>query len=156
MRIFVLNGPNLDMLGKREPEKYGSQTLKDLEDLIQSTFPSHIFTFFQNNHEGNIIEQLHELVHQPETEGLIGNFAGFTHSSVAIRDALHMISIPKIEVHITNIHAREQFRHTSLTAGACDGVIAGLGFNSYVLAVRALELMQRTKSDRTGARKVSG
>jgi 3-dehydroquinate dehydratase-2 len=147
MRIFVLNGPNLDMLGKREPEKYGSQTLKDLEDLIRDTYPSHIFTFFQNNHEGNIIEQLHELMNQPEAEGLIANFAGFTHSSVAIRDALHMLSIPKIEVHITNIHAREPFRHQSITAGACNGVIAGFGFNSYLLAVRALELMHRPKSD---------
>lgn len=155
MRIFILNGPNLDMLGSREPEKYGPQTLQDLEDVIQSTYPSHIFTFFQNNHEGNIIEQLHELANQPEAEGLIANFAGFTHSSVAIRDALHMLTIPKIEVHITNIHARESFRHQSITAGACDGVIAGFGFNSYLLAVRALELMGRTPSDQFGSRKAS-
>lgn len=151
MRIFVLNGPNLDMLGKREPDKYGSQSLAHLEELLQHTYPGYSFTFFQSNHEGNIIEQLHELMNQPESEGLIANFGGFTHSSVAIRDALHMLSIPKIEVHITNIHARESFRHQSLTAGACDGVIAGFGFNSYLLAIRALELMHRSGSGTSGS-----
>ena len=146
MRIFILNGPNLNMLGKREPETYGTDTLDDLYSLLQRTFPSHVFSFFQSNHEGDIIEQVHELVHQPEQEGLIGNFGGFTHTSVAIRDALSMLTIPKIEVHISNIHARESFRHTSLTAGACDGVIAGFGFQSYVLGVRALELILRDRN----------
>lgn len=146
MRIFVLNGPNLDMLGKREPETYGTETLDDLYDLLQTTFPSHVFSFFQSNHEGDIIEQVHELVHQPGQEGFIGNFGGFTHTSVAIRDALSMVEIPKIEVHISNIHARESFRHTSLTAGACNGVIAGFGFQSYVLGIRALEILHRDRN----------
>lgn len=140
MKLLVINGPNLDMLGKREPEKYGHKTLDSLKDLLKKAYPKHQFLFFQSNHEGAIIEKIHELVNDSDFDGVVGNFAGFTHTSVAIRDALHMLKIPKIEVHITNIHAREEFRHTSLTAGACTGVIAGLGFNSYVLAVKALEL----------------
>ncbi|HKJ33192.1 MAG TPA: type II 3-dehydroquinate dehydratase [Balneolales bacterium] len=139
MNLLVINGPNLNMLGKREPEKYGNKTLGSLEELLKETYPDYHFTFFQSNREGDIIEKIHTLVNESDFDGVIGNFAGFTHTSVAIRDALHMLKIPKIEVHITNIHAREEFRHTSLTAGACDGVIAGLGFNSYVLAVKAIE-----------------
>ncbi len=133
------------MLGKREPDTYGHETLDDLYKLLQTTFPSYVFSFFQSNHEGEIIEQIHELVHQPEQEGLIGNFGGFTHTSVAIRDALSMLKIPKVEVHISNIHARESFRHNSLTAGACNGVIAGFGFQSYVLGIRALETLHRDR-----------
>ena len=141
-----MNGPNLNMLGKREPETYGHETLEDLYKLLQKTFPSYVFSFFQSNHEGEIIEQIHELVHQPEQEGLIGNFGAFTHTSVAIRDALSMLKIPKVEVHISNIHARESFRHNSLTAGACNGVIAGFGFQSYVLGIRALEILHRDRN----------
>jgi 3-dehydroquinate dehydratase-2 len=139
MRIFVLNGPNLNMLGKRDPTQYGSLTWDDIAKMLIKTFPNHQFAFFQSNHEGEIIEQLHELVHQPEAEGFIGNFGGFTHTSVAIRDALDMLKIPKVEVHLSNIHAREAFRHTSLTAGVSNGLISGFGPQSYVLGVRALE-----------------
>jgi 3-dehydroquinate dehydratase II len=145
MRIFVLKGPNLNMLGKRDPKQYGSQTWDDIANLLIKSFPAHQFAFFQSNHEGEIIEQLHELVHQPEAEGFIGNFGGFTHTSVAIRDALDMLTIPKIEVHLSNIHAREGFRHTSLTAGVCKGLISGFGAHSYVLAVHALEYHNREK-----------
>lgn len=145
MRIFILNGPNLNMLGKRDPKQYGSQTWDDISDIIIQKNPNHQFAFFQSNHEGEIIEQLHELVHQPEAEGFIGNFGGYTHSSVAIRDALDMLTIPKIEVHLSNIHAREGFRHTSLTAGVSNGLISGFGVNSYLLAVKALELIEQSK-----------
>ncbi|TNE73889.1 type II 3-dehydroquinate dehydratase [bacterium] len=144
MRIFVLNGPNLNMLGKRDPAQYGSQTWDDIAQLLIKTFPAHQFAFFQSNHEGEIIEQLHELVHQPEAEGFIGNFGGYTHTSVAIRDALDMLKIPKIEVHLSNIHAREAFRHTSLTAAVCNGLISGFGAQSYVLGVRALEEIHKS------------
>ncbi len=143
MRIFVLNGPNLNMLGKRDPTQYGSLTWDDIANLLIQSFSGHQFAFFQSNHEGEIIEQLHELVHQPEAEGFIGNFGGFTHTSVAIRDALDMLNIPKVEVHLSNIHAREAFRHTSLTAGVCNGLISGFGAQSYVLAVRALEELHK-------------
>lgn len=139
MRIFVLNGPNLNMLGKRDPTQYGSQTWDDISQLLIKTFPNHQFAFFQSNHEGEIIEQLHELVNQPEAEGFIGNFGGYTHTSVAIRDALDMLTIPKVEVHLSNIHAREAFRHTSLTGGVCNGLISGFGAHSYVLGVQAIE-----------------
>lgn len=138
MRIFVINGPNLNMLGKRDPQHYGSQTLDDIAALLERSFPEMVFSFFQSNHEGELIEQVHELVHQPEQEGLICNFGAFTHTSIAIRDALDMVTIPKVEVHLSNIHARETFRHTSYTAGVCLGQISGFGAYSYVLAVQAI------------------
>lgn len=126
------------MLGKRDPQHYGSQTLDDIAALLERSFPEMVFSFFQSNHEGVLIEQVHELVHQPEQEGLICNFGAFTHTSIAIRDALDMVTIPKVEVHLSNIHARETFRHTSYTAGVCLGQISGFGAYSYVLAVQAI------------------
>lgn len=126
------------MLGKRDPQHYGSQTLDDIAALLERSFPEMVFSFFQSNHEGELIEQVHELVHQPEQEGLICNFGAFTHTSIAIRDALDMVTIPKVEVHLSNIHARETFRHTSYTAGVCLGQISGFGAYSYVLAVQAI------------------
>lgn len=139
MNIFILNGPNLNKLGSREPEKYGTGSLSDLEQYLKERFPAHAFEFFQSNFEGAIVEAIHKLADQQDIDGLIGNFAAYTHTSVAIRDALQLLQVPKIEVHLTNIHARESFRHRSLTAGACNGVIAGFGFQSYALAVTALE-----------------
>lgn len=138
MRIFIINGPNLNMLGKRDATHYGSQSLDDIYASLESSFPNVVFSFFQSNHEGELVEQLHELVNQPEQEGLICNFGGLTHSSIVLRDALDMIAIPKVEVHLSNIHAREDFRHRSLTAGVCLGQISGFGAYSYVLGVQAL------------------
>jgi len=138
MRILIINGPNLNMLGKRDPRIYGSLSLDDIHHLLADTFQHIVFSYFQSNHEGELIEQLHELVHQPEIEGLICNFGGLTHTSVALRDALEMVSVPKVEVHLSNIHARDAFRHTSLTAAVCLGQISGFGAYSYVLAVQAL------------------
>lgn len=142
MKILVINGPNLNMLGKREPEIYGHETLDDLDSKLRSQFPDHNFTFFQSNNEGDIIDKIHEHA-DGSFDALIGNFAGFTHSSVAIRDALSLFSGRKVEVHISNIYAREDFRHNSLTGGVCDGVITGFGFHSYVLGVQALENLQQ-------------
>lgn len=138
MRIMIINGPNLNMLGKRDPTYYGSLTLDDIHHLVATSFDHFVFSYFQSNHEGALIEQLHELVHQPAIEGLICNFGGLTHTSVALRDALEMVQVPKVEVHLSNIHARESFRHTSLTAGVCLGQISGFGAYGYVLAVQAI------------------
>lgn len=138
MKLFVLNGPNLNMLGKRDAEQYGSDTLRDIEQLLIDTFPDHDLTFFQSNLEGELIEAVQSLVGS-DVDGLIANFGGYTHTSVAIRDALDLLDIPVVEVHLSNVHAREDFRHTSLTGGVSTGIIAGFGKHSYVLGIRALE-----------------
>lgn len=139
MNILILNGPNLNLLGEREPEIYGSTTLSDIEILLQAEFPAHQFVFFQSNHEGELIERLHSAFRDSELGGVVINPGGFSHTSVALRDALSALRIPKVEVHLSNIHARESFRHTSLTAGACQGLISGFGVDSYRLGIRALE-----------------
>lgn len=140
MKISVLNGPNLNMLGSRESAHYGTGTLAELEQLLVHKFPEIEFTFFQSNHEGELIDCIHQIVKgEKNCDVLLANFGGFTHSSVAIRDALSMLKVPYIEVHLSNIHARETFRHTSLTGGAAKGVIAGFGFMSYELAAEAAQ-----------------
>lgn len=141
MKILILNGPNLNKLGTREPEIYGTTTLADIETIIKDTFPSIEFRFVQSNHEGALIDE----IQSAEANGfhaIVANWAGFTHTSVAIHDALLLVNIPKLEVHISNIHAREEFREKSVTGRAMDGVITGFGVNSYVLGVEAaLKLM---------------
>lgn len=143
MKIAVINGPNLNMLGKREARHYGTGTLSELMETLKSTHPTHQFLFFQSNHEGELVDFIQKRATDNDIDALIGNFGGLTHTSVSVRDALALLHIPKIEVHLSNIHAREEFRHTSITAGACNGVIAGFGFQSYHLAVKALEAMQK-------------
>lgn len=138
MNILVINGPNLNMLGQREKEHYGALTIAKLEKLLQEKYPNHSITFFQSNHEGELIDRIHQAVGD-KTEAIMCNFGGLTHSSVSLHDAMKLFSGPKIEVHLSNIHAREHFRQHSVTAGACDGVIAGLAENSYVLGVQAIE-----------------
>ena len=132
MRLLVVNGPNLNLLGKREPEVYGHTTLGDLEAGLRDAFPDVELEFFQSNHEGELIDALQN----SEADGIVLNAAGFTHTSVALRDAVASISTPVVEVHISNIAAREDFRHTSLTAAECEGAIFGLGLQGYHLAVR--------------------
>ncbi len=131
MKLLVVNGPNLNMLGKREPGIYGSTTLADIERDLQERFPEVAFSFFQSNQEGELIDALQ----QSDVDGIVLNGAGFTHTSVALRDAISSIDTPVVEVHISNIHARESFRHHSLTAGVCVGSISGLGVEGYALAV---------------------
>lgn len=138
MKIQILNGPNLNMLGQRETSHYGTVTLGDIQLLLQTSFPDVHFDFYQSNHEGELIEKLHNIVKSPDTNGLILNFGAFTHTSVAIRDALSMVKLPKVEVHLSNIHAREEFRHTSLTGAVCNGIVAGFGPQSYILGTSAL------------------
>lgn len=138
MKILVLNGPNLNMLGKREPEIYGHETHDDLVKKI-SDFCLDLDVaceVFQSNHEGALIDQIQQA---GETfDGIILNPAAFTHYSYAIFDAIKSIALPVIEVHISNIHAREEFRRHSVTAGAAVGLIAGLGTDGYLLAIKAL------------------
>jgi 3-dehydroquinate dehydratase-2 len=138
MKLLVVNGPNLNMLGHRETSHYGTASLADIESTLRSTFPNLQVTFFQSNHEGEIIEKLHEIVKSNDFDGLLVNFGAFTHTSIAIRDALSIVKIPKVEVHLSNIHAREEFRHTSLTGAVCNGIIAGFGPQSYILGTTAL------------------
>lgn len=139
MNVAVIHGPNLNMLGKRDASHYGSHTLEDLQQELEDKNRHHQFVFFQSNSESDLIEFVHQLYHNGLTEGLIINAGAFTHTSIALRDALEILPIPKIEVHLSNIHARESFRHTSYTGGVCNGIIAGLGFKGYHLALQALE-----------------
>ena len=138
-RIVIINGPNLDRLGIREPEIYGDQTLTDLENLLSEEAESLgvQVQFYQSNHEGFIIDEIGEYS-DSEVFGLILNPGALTHTSLALRDAIAGSDLPAIEVHISNIYRREDIRQHSLTAPACIGVISGLGFDSYVAALRHL------------------
>ena len=137
MEILVLNGPNLNLLGTREPETYGSATLADLETGLRGGFPNVTFRFVQSNCEGHLIDAL-QAAHSDGMAGVVFNPGGFSHTSVALRDAMAAITPPVVEVHISNIAAREPFRHHSVTAGAAAGVISGLGLEGYALAVHHL------------------
>ncbi len=137
MRILVINGPNLNLLGDREPEIYGASSLVDLEKELRSSFPDIMIEFVQSNHEGEIIDQLQRAARE-SIDGVVMNPAGYSHTSVAIRDAILAIRVPVVEVHLSNIHAREPFRHRSMTAGAAVGMISGLGKAGYHLAIRYL------------------
>jgi len=137
-KLLVINGPNLNLLGKRKAEHYGSLTLETIEDKLRHTAEDAglEIAFFQSNHEGEIIDRLHSAM--GSVDGIIMNPGAFTHYSVAIRDAIEAIQIPVIEVHLSNIHARESFRHKSVIAPVCIGQIAGLKDYGYYAAVHAL------------------
>ena|SRR5215203_3655009 len=137
MKIIIINGPNLNLLGKREPEVYGSSSFEDYFSSLQKKYPEINLEYYQTNVEGEIINKLHEVGFG--YDGIILNAGGYTHTSVAIADAIAAIKTPVIEVHISNIHAREEFRHNSLMAKNCKGVITGFGLDSYRLAVEALK-----------------
>lgn len=138
MKILVINGPNINMLGTREPEIYGATTMQDInKELVEYSkqFGQIDFEFFQSNHEGEIIDKIQT---SSSFDGLIINPAAYTHTSVAIADAIKSISIKAIEVHLSNPHAREDYRKISYTAAACVGVVAGFGKDSYKLALNGL------------------
>jgi len=138
MKIQIINGPNLNLLGVREPEIYGSFSFEDYLQKLISLYSGIEISYFQSNTEGEIINKLHETGFS--YDGIILNAGAYTHTSLAIHDAIKSISTPVIEVHLSNIHARESFRHKSMLAGACKGVIAGFGMDSYRLAIEALKV----------------
>ena len=138
-KFAILNGPNLNRLGRREPEIYGTATLKDLEKLLSAEARrlGVAATFFQSNHEGALIDEIHRLADR-RIAGFIVNFGAYSHTSIALRDALASTGLPAVEVHISDITKREKFRRTSMTAGACVAMISGRGFPGYVDALRLL------------------
>lgn len=138
-KIAILHGPNLDRLGRRQPEIYGTATLKDLEKMIRTEAKRLKLTpvFFQSAHEGALVDKIHELTDRG-IEGFIVNFGAYSHTSIALRDALATSNLPAIEVHISDIKKREKFRHTSMTAGACRAMICGQGFPGYIDALQRL------------------
>lgn len=133
MKILVLNGPNLNLLGVREPEVYGRQTFEEYFTKLQGFFPQVELHYFQSNHEGALIDKLHEVGFH--FDGIVLNAGAYTHTSIAIADAIGGITSPVIEVHISNIHAREAFRHHSFMSAKCAGSIVGLGLDGYRLAI---------------------
>jgi 3-dehydroquinate dehydratase-2 len=134
MKIIIINGPNLNLLGKREPEIYGTQTFEDYFTELKNEFPSIELDYYQSNVEGELINKLHEIGFT--YDGIILNAGGYTHTSVALADAVASIKTKVIEVHISNIFAREEFRHTSLLSKNCVGIISGLGMKGYEMALR--------------------
>jgi 3-dehydroquinate dehydratase-2 len=145
MAILVINGPNLNMLGQREPEIYGSTTLAQIEQSISDRAAelSTSATFFQSNSEGALIDHIQQ--NGPASDGIIINAGALTHTSIALRDALATLSVRIVEVHISNIYAREEFRHTSLTAPVASGLISGLGPQGYLLALEYLTAQGSSK-----------
>ena len=134
MKIAIINGPNLNLLGKRETEIYGSQTFTDYFTQLQTLFPELDLHYFQSNAEGTLIDHLHQVGFS--FDGIILNAGAYTHTSIALADAIAAISTPVIEVHISNVHAREAFRHHSFLSKNCKGIIVGLGLKGYELAIR--------------------
>jgi len=137
MKILVLNGPNLNLLDQRDKEIYGGVGLEAIATNLRTEFEDLEFEFRQSNIEGDLINWIQK-AHEEGFSGLIANFGGYSHTSIAIRDALELCSIPKVEVHLSNLHARESFRHESITAAKMNGMIAGFGPDVYSLGVQAL------------------
>lgn len=146
MKILVINGVNMNMLGSRETEKYGTMTLKDLEkDLYAFSFELGIdIETFQSNFEGEIVEKIHSA--KDNFDGIVINAGAYTHTSVAIRDAISAVDIPTVEVHMTNIYKREEFRHHSYLAPVCIGQISGFGADSYKLGLKAIKIFLKTNN----------
>lgn len=137
MKILILNGPNLNLLGKREPEIYGNISMETVLEDLKKSFPQHELSYYQSNIEGEIINRLQE----NNFEALVINPGAFTHYSYAITDCLKNISVPKVEVHISNIYQREEFRQKSVTAVNADGILSGFGVKGYHLAVSSFDLI---------------
>ncbi len=142
-KLYIINGPNLNLLGKREPEKYGNTSLDTVESICQDECDKHglELNFFQSNLEGELIGEIHKAIN--DGCAVLINAGALTHTSIGILDALNMFNGPKIEIHITNVYARESFRHKSYISPVVNGVIAGLGVNSYLLAIDAVNKILR-------------
>ena len=135
-KIQIINGPNLNLLGRREPGIYGARSFEDYLKALRQQYPNVQLDYYQSNHEGALIDKLHEVGF--EANGIVLNAGAYTHTSVALHDAIRAIEAPVIEVHISNVHQREEFRHKSLISAACKGVICGFGLDSYRLAIEGL------------------
>lgn len=134
MKVLVLNGPNLNLLGKRNPALYGGESFDDILAALRLEFSGDELLYFQSNHEGALIDRLHESLNE-SLDGLVINAGALTHYSYALRDALEILQVPKVEVHISHIFSRESFRHTSVISPVCDGLISGMGKEGYRLAL---------------------
>ena len=135
-RIEIINGPNLNLTGRREPEVYGTTTMEDCVARLRQAFPDVEIGYYQSNVEGELISQIQQAGFS--ADGLVVNLGGYSHTSVALRDALLAVPAPKVEVHLSNIFAREDYRHHSYISSACRGMICGLGLQGYELAIRSL------------------
>lgn len=140
MKIQIINGPNLNLLGVREPGVYGDSSFNNYFEELRSVYPAIELEYFQSNVEGEIINKIHEAGF--DYDGIVLNAGGYTHTSVAIRDAIKAVTAPVIEVHISNVYSREEFRHHSMIAAVCAGVITGFGLYSYNLAIEAIKSKQ--------------
>ena len=136
MKIQIINGPNINLLGKREPSIYGSRSFEDYLAELKERYQEVTFEDYQSNVEGELIDKIHEVGF--DFDGIVLNAGAYTHTSIALQDAIRAVKSPCIEVHISNVHQREEFRHKSMISCACVGVICGFGLNSYRLAVEAL------------------
>lgn len=136
MRIQIINGPNINLLGKREPSIYGSVTFEDFLIELRANYPDVEISYYQSNTEGELIDKIQETGF--DVDGIILNAGAYTHTSIALQDAIRAVTSPVVEVHISNVHTRESFRHKSMIAAACKGVICGFGLKSYQLALEAL------------------
>jgi len=144
MKILVLNGPNLNLLGAREESNYGALTLEEIESLIKSEFPNDNFEFIQSNLEGELVNELQKV--ESNFQGLMINPGGYAHTSVAIRDALELVNLPKVEVHLSNLSEREDFRHKSITASKTNGYVSGFKELSYLAGVYLLKRIHNRNS----------
>lgn len=138
MKIQIINGPNLNLLGKREPGVYGAMSFEEYLKELRSQYPDMQLDYYQSNVEGELINKIHEVGF--DYDGIILNAGAYTHTSIALQDAIRAVKSPVIEVHISNVHKREEFRHKSMISCACTGVICGFGMNSYRLAVESLRV----------------
>ncbi len=137
MKIQIINGPNLNLLGKREPGVYGATSFEEYLKELRALYPDQQIDYYQSNVEGEMINKIHEVGF--DYDGIVLNAGAYTHTSVALQDAIRAVKTPVIEVHISNVHKREEFRHKSMISSACVGVICGFGMDSYRLAVEALK-----------------
>ena len=135
MKILIINGPNLNLLGVREKGIYGDSSFESYYQTLKARYPQVEFDYFQSNHEGALIDEIHRQGF--DVDGIVLNAGAYTHTSIAIADAIRAVKSPVVEVHISNVHSRESYRHVSMIAPACKGVIAGFGLDSYRLAVEA-------------------